>query len=166
MHYQRWLRNGDPVAFAPERKIDEDTILNRVCAEPNSGCWIWDGARDGNGYGKVVIGGKHVKATRISWQVFRGPIPSGLYICHTCDNPTCVNPDHLYPGTPAQNSADAARRGRTASGERNANAKLTRADVVAIRAARDIPRKDIALKYGVSDVLVGKIQRGLSWRSV
>jgi transcriptional regulator with XRE-family HTH domain len=85
---------------------------------PNGDCWIWTGYADPSGYGSLAGGalfpGRHspVKAHQASWVLHNGPIPKGLYVCHKCDNPPCVRPDHLFVGTQKQNIRDAMRKGR------------------------------------------------------
>ncbi len=76
------------------------------------GCWEWTGAKTHFGYGKMMIAGKVVRAHRVSYELHVGAIPSELLIRHRCDNPACVNPDHLEPGTQADNIQDMMERGR------------------------------------------------------
>ncbi len=100
-----------------------DTLRNRLSylsvPEPNTGCFLWLGPRTGNGYGAIKIGKKMCAAHRIVYEEFVGPIPPGLLVCHKCDVPLCVNPAHLFLGTNKDNMLDAARKGRTASGDRS-----------------------------------------------
>ena len=82
--------------------------------ETADGCWEWSGARSRNGYGKMAYGnGTTAGSHRVSYEVHRGPIPDGLFVRHKCDNPPCINPDHLELGTPADNSRDMVERNRT-----------------------------------------------------
>lgn len=87
-------------------------IAQRSIPEPNSGCWLWEGACDRDGYGRMNVRRRGYIASRASFEAFTGASPQGLSVMHSCDNPGCVNPDHLSVGTTAQNIGDAARRGR------------------------------------------------------
>lgn len=75
-------------------------------------CWIWNGSRDGKGYGSFYLEGRLHKAHRAAWMLLKGPIPDGIEACHRCDTPPCCNPDHIFLGTHAENMADARTKGR------------------------------------------------------
>jgi hypothetical protein len=95
-----------------------ETLMKRVRIEND--CWLWQGPTVGRGYGKVGFRGKTARAHRVMWELANGEIPAGLYVCHKCDIPSCINPDHLFLGTADENNKDMAQKGRSASGARNA----------------------------------------------
>jgi hypothetical protein len=140
----------------------------RWIPEPYSGCWIWTGAAMGRPlYGCIRLhrrDGKQTRAHRLSWEIHRGSIPDGLCVCHKCDTPLCVNPDHLFLATNIENTADRVRKGRNANqhGTRHHNARLTEQDVFAIR-CDSRTRKDIARHYKIHPVYVWKIKTKRRW---
>ena len=130
-------------------------------------CWLWTGGKSHDGYGHYRTDFGVERAHRVSWWLHFGPIKSGLMVLHKCDIPACVNPDHLFLGTRADNATDREKKGRggQVNGERNANAKLTAADVIAIRARAESSRS-IGKEYGVSHAVVTSIRRRESWKHV
>lgn len=139
----------------------------------DSGCWCWTKNKT-TGYVPLKIDGVKHGLHRISYLLYRGPIPKGAWVCHTCDNPWCFNPQHLWLGTPAQNSADMATKDRSSTtyhgkgfmaghtkSRSKRQRKLTDIQVQEIRETLGEPLKDVAARYGVSLVTVSKIRRGL-----
>lgn len=137
-------------------------FLNRSIPVPESGCWLWEGCTDPQGYGQVRTRGKTCAAHREAYRAFNGDIPAGLVVMHTCDTPRCINPGHLRLGTYADNNLDKALKGRALYGERHPRAKLCLADVQAIRVSTE-PRAALAKKYGVGLTAVARILTGRAW---
>ena len=100
-----WQAKGILARWKPIEERFKDNI--RIEGD----CWIWFKVKPGT-YGRIMVNGKKVKAHRYSYEKKYGPIPSGLHACHTCDNPRCVNPDHIFPGTDTDNVRDCVRKGR------------------------------------------------------
>ena len=109
VHYNRFKRYGstdDPKPTPQERFHNCYTLI------PETTCWIWTGHVIKNGYGRIRVNGEYVLAHRLSWKLYRGPIPEGMCVCHHCDEPSCVNPEHLFLGTHKDNMDDAVKKGR------------------------------------------------------
>lgn len=140
-------------------------FVARSIPEPNSGCYLWEGAlRNGNGYGAACVANVKGAAHRLSYALHCGPIPDGMEVCHKCDVRSCVNPDHLFLGTHRDNMADMQAKGRKPAvvGVKNPAAKLTEDQVVDIFNAPGF-HGVIAEQYGVDRSLVSGIKRGAFW---
>ena len=136
------------------------------------GCWEWTRATNAPGYGSLQVFGRWHAAHRLSWEMSNGPIPPGAFVCHHCDNRRCVRPGHLFLGTPAQNSADAARKGRAFKkpmpGESNPRARLNEHAVREIRrrASQGESTASLCARFGLSRTSVRYIATRRSWRHV
>lgn len=145
------------------------------------GCWLWVGGTDGRGYGVFCLGTKprsrFIRAHRFAYELRHGPIPDGMFACHRCDTPGCVNPDHIFLGTPADNIDDMRAKGRgfdipnelKARGEQHTHAKLTDAIVRELRERHEAGGMSIAalaLQYGVSRESAGDAINRRTWKHV
>ena len=133
-----------------------------------SGCWLWTGMTTSQGYGRMKVLGTRRLAHRISFELHNGESAEGLCVCHRCDVPGCVNPDHLWLGTIAENVSDMARKGRwhgEKGNRRNGRAVLTENDVRAIR-RDDRTAKVIAEEYGVALTTIIYARSGVTWGHV
>ena len=128
-------------------------------------CWEWSGSRDRDGYGAYFYEGKGYRAHRLALELANGPIPNGMLCCHTCNNPPCVNPRHLYAGTVQDNVDDTRRSGNIPNGERCHSAKLTKSDIRAIRASNET-NVVLGARFGVAPSNISHIQRRKTWRHV
>lgn len=140
------------------------------------GCWEWYGPYDKDGYGVIKRLGKTYRAHRVSYEIRKGKIPVGLMILHSCDNPQCVNPAHLFPGTAKDNSDDMIRKGRKAvvrgakaqRGSRNTQAKLGGLAVLRIRsrASQGESQVKLAREFGVSEATIHLVVTRKSWKHI
>ena len=143
-------------------------------AGPN-GCWVWIARRTPDGYGQIGAGrrsGGVLYAHRVSFELNFGTIPEGMFVCHRCDNPPCVNPGHLFLGTAEDNSHDARDKGRlmvpVLVGESAPPAVLTEGmvrQIISRRAAGERLRV-LATEFGVSEATISSIARGQTWRHI
>jgi len=128
-----------------------------------SSCWIWIGCNNGNGYGRLIIDNKKVFAHRFSYELFIKPIPKKMFICHHCDNPQCVNPDHLFIGTQKDNMQDMIKKNRCTY------SKVTIKEVLEIRklyVLKDIAYKQLAKKYSVTEQTIKDIVNKKTWQQI
>jgi hypothetical protein len=139
-----------------------DVFLDRI--EKTNSCWLWKGTKNSYGYGIFLLPGeKPVRAHRYSYEFHKGPIPDGLVVLHSCDNPLCVNPDHLSIGTRGDNNRDAKRKRRNAHGEKNGQSKLTAEMVAAILSSNE-PQITLAKRYGVGQGNISRIKNNHLWK--
>lgn len=161
---------GEPIRFIryhhmriryiwPERFWDKVNITE--------GCWLWTADHNGR-YGIAILPGrKRIFAHRASWELANGPIPKDMFVCHKCDNPLCVRPDHLFLGTPYDNVQDMIHKGRTnwPKGEVQGNSKLTE---IQVRAILKDPRPYvlIAKDYKIGPDSISRIKNGKRWKHI
>jgi hypothetical protein len=141
-------------------------LLEKITIDTKTGCWNWTAARFTNGYGHFMVSEKNGRpAHRVSYELHRGPIPKGFHVCHSCDNPLCINPSHLFLGTPADNMADKVAKGRQSrlKGVNSGRSVLTDDDVIAIRAAVGLTQRELGERYGVGARQISYIRNGKSW---
>lgn len=161
------------LTFRPDAKTIA-RFKSHVVETPN-GCWEWKGSRQSNGYGLFFSSDRRLLAHRAAWELFRGAIPTGLNVLHSCDNPPCCNPEHLSVGTVRENLLQAYRRGRMKApglgltGEKNPVARLSNAQAREVRRLYALAPKRgrisaIARMYGVSIQSISKIVRGERYR--
>lgn len=154
---------------------------SRIEIIPISGCWIWTGNLDKDGYGELKYRYKKYRTHRLAWTLFHGEIPKSLCVLHRCDVPCCVNPDHLFVGTLNDNNKDMAKKGRTATGIKSGQvkyperrpkgikhgmAKATEDQVIAMRSTKGESQRALAEKFGLSQTTVGSILRRETWKHI
>lgn len=157
-----------------------ESVRNRLSKysikNESTGCIEWNGCKDKDGYGLLIVSGlsekkRNVRAHRLSYLVNFGEINDGMFVCHSCDNPSCINPVHLFVGTPADNVADMMAKGRYVSGgkrhfgESNPKAKLTRKQVDGILVLKKfgISAQKIADSLGMNKSSIHRIFSGKVW---
>jgi hypothetical protein len=141
-----------------------DRFWSKVRKESDDSCWLWT-AGTVRGYGQIRINGKTISTHRFSWQIHFGEIPNDLCVCHHCDNPSCVNPDHLFLGTNADNTRDAISKGRL---PQLRHAKLSEEEVREIKRTHRIGISLVSLgkRYSIDPSAISKIIRGINWKEV
>lgn len=157
---------GEKLFLYEKEKIEARLMLER---EIHGDCWLWTGSRLPDGYGVIRVDGKKYPVHRLSLHLYKGfNLESDLVACHTCDNPPCFNPAHLFIGTKADNNRDRNNKGRSAKGESSGTAKLTNDMVVEIREkrARGVPRAILSKEYGVNENSIYNISSRKTWRHI
>lgn len=133
-------------------------------------CWIWIGKTDKDGYGKAWFSGKTIRANRLSWLIHRGALPpKNRMVLHTCDNPPCVNPSHLFLGDVKSNAEDAVAKGRYRCGETHTRSKLRNSDVIEIRKSFDgspSTSEFLAARFGTTTQNIRAIGLRKTWKHV
>lgn len=159
---------GKGKGWSPVRDLSLAEYLSARSQPADNGCRLWTGAVYEKGHGKFRRNYKEVRAHRAAFELANGPIPSGQVVCHRCDNPRCINPDHLFLGTVADNNLDMIRKNRHAFGARNGAAKLTdwRVRVIRRAARSGLPVSEIARRLGLSQSTVSHAASGQTWRHI
>lgn len=156
-------------------KATPESVAARMAAQSvrdASGCLEWTGrkyaiTRPGRGgYGVISINKKRTTAHRAAWVIANGPIPPGMIVCHRCDNRACVDPDHLFLGTPRDNTRDMLGKRREARGEGHGIARLNDDAVREIRANPEASLGSLAARFGVSKSTIHAVRHGLRWTHV
>lgn len=145
-----------------------ERAIDKLEPVPMTGCWLWPGATNDDGYAVLYFAGKKVGLHRLMYQYQRGPIPEGMSVLHRCDVPACVNPDHLWLGSQLENIADRHRKCRSSRamglrGETNPNARITEEEAGIIR--HFATAKQAMDTFGLGPTQVYRIKRGLRWRN-
>ncbi len=172
-HYRRMKLYGSP-AIVKIIQYHGLTLKERFLkhVQKTESCWLWISATNGKGYGMISIYNEETKqsrgrlAPRVSWEIFKGDIPKRLFVLHECDNPACVNPDHLFLGNQMDNLKDMIAKGRAKKrglrGEEHNQHILTEIQVKEIRDSQE-KGVDLANRYGVVPTTISDIRKGKSW---
>lgn len=141
-----------------------DRFYDRI-EKDSSGCWLWLGSRGKDGYGRSSINRKGVWAHRVSWVIHYRRIPTGMWVLHKCDNPPCVNPDHLFLGTAKDNNLDKVHKNRQTKGSKVNTSKINEEKVHIIKSmlGKGLSGREIARTLGLKDHHIYDIKNGRSW---
>lgn len=165
-HYVRWKKYG--TTTAPNTRFhkdmtDEDRLRHRGWVVTDRGCWEWSGGRYPDHYGFLTDQeGRTAYAHRLAYRTWVGPIPEGKIIRHRCDNPPCINPEHLLVGTAKDNARDRLEHGQAMRGHSNPASRLTEENVREILSSSETTR-GLARKFGVYASTVRDVRKGRSW---
>lgn len=156
------------------KKSDPNTKMERLINSfhkkyiKTDTCWLWTACVVNFGYGKLGLNtGENIYAHRLSYEIYKGKIPDGMCVCHTCDVPRCVNPDHLFLGTIQDNLIDMHKKGRGPVGQLHGGAKLKESDVIDIlELLKTKSAYRVAKMYGMSNKAIQHIRSGKTWRMI
>lgn len=149
----------------PSASIIVERIKAKVRVNPETGCHEWQGAKIPRGYGKMQIRPRMHLVHRLVYEMSKGDIPEGMFVCHACDNRGCVNPDHLFLGSHVDNMQDMTAKGRQAKGEGHPDAELTEDQVREIIASKE-SIKALMERYGRSRACISLIRHRKRWKHV
>ncbi|MFA6992228.1 MAG: HNH endonuclease signature motif containing protein [Candidatus Gracilibacteria bacterium] len=155
-----------------KKQTIKERFLNKVKIGKPDECWLWIGGVSSRGYGNFCpTHRKNIRAHRFSYELFKGKIPEGLLVCHKCDVPRCVNPDHLFVGTQSENILDCSQKGRLNKpdnrGEKCVRSKLNWGEVSEIRSmylTKNFTQKKLGEIFGVCDRNISDIVKGVTWK--
>ncbi len=168
-HYNRFLISGNPrVTSRVTSEMSNIDKLNFYSEEAPDGCIVWHGAKNVYGYGVIRINDKLLMAHRLSYTEHVCTIPVGMYVLHKCDNPPCVNHDHLFIGTQKDNIDDMISKGRNLLGEKAPWSKLNNNDVADIRVliSNGVTQREVAEKYNIAQSTISFINTGARWKHI
>lgn len=149
----------------PNNKHTPQSFWNLV--DKSGDCWLWTLGVIGFGYGSLTYQGKAARAHRLAYTLGVGAIPKGMQVLHKCDNPLCCNPDHLFLGNHKDNINDRIEKDRTARGEQSGTHKLTDEQVLYIKQhPKPVPRKRLAIEFGVGVTTIDNIIGGVQWKHI
>lgn len=145
-----------------------DAKIKEYAIQSETGCLLWTGAIITGGYGRIRISGKGKTISRVMWEVSHCKrIPKNMHVCHTCDNPRCINPDHLWVGYPKDNVNDKVKKNRQAKGGNNGNSKLTDKQIkeIRLRFINETSTK-LAKEYGIHHSTIIRICQKRTWKHI
>jgi hypothetical protein len=147
-----------------------ERISSKTVVDESTGCWVYKGHKNRDGYGRIFYEGNQRECHRVVWELVFGVIPAGLCVCHKCDNPPCINPKHLFLGTHGDNTRDKMSKGRQRSlvGEDCPRSKLRNEDIIQIRSryTKGISQSELGREYKVAQSTIWRIVNSQRWKHI